>query len=411
MVTTIGSLGQRPPPILGLKHNLWAKFSTLLLTSAQAADIDKLNIIHVAGTKGKGSTCAWAESFLRAYGKRTGFPKKTGLYTSPHLICPEERVRVDFRPLSREKFAGYFFEAWDRLVAAGNDEDTRALLPRYHQLLLLVALHAFVREGVEAAVIETHRGGEYDATNVIGRPVAAVITSLGMDHVERLGPTIENIAWHKAGIFKRGAHAFSAPQESAAAEVLRSRAAEKGVSVRFVAADESLLPAGPLQFRPAVQVLNCSVAQAAVQGFLRQRAQEGLSGKGDILNEDDIRRAVEGFFWPGRFQLVLEGLHQWYLDGAHNEMSVSKAAEWFIGAVRGDAGTSLDDRPKRVLIFGQFPRDRDPVSVLDSLAVCLKAIHFDKVIFTLNYDRDQPHQVRTQEGTYSRILTSHLTCG
>ncbi|KAG6365658.1 hypothetical protein INS49_007269 [Diaporthe citri] len=349
------------------------------------------------GTKGKGSTCAWAESYLRAHGKRTGFPDKTGLYTSPHLVCPEERVRIDFEPLCKGEFARYFFEVWSCLVER-NDEKINAL-PRYHQLLLIVALHAFISEGVEAAIIETHHGGEYDATNVISRPVVTVITSLGMDHVEQLGPTIENIAWHKSGIFKNGAHAFSAPQESAsAAEVLRHRAADNGVPIQFVSADESLLPAGPPRFHPPVQVLNCSVALAAARDFLRQRAPRVSSQGSDILNEDDIQRAVEGFSWPGRFQVVVEENHEWFLDSAHNEMSVSKASGWFIESISGDAGPSLGEKPKRALIFGQsHNNNRDPVSVLDSLAVCLKPIHFDKVIFTLSYDRDQLYQARRQD--------------
>lgn len=309
MDTAVGLLGQQttyPPRVP--RCSILAKHRTLLLTRIQVADINKLNIIHVAGTKGKGSTCAWAESFLRAHGKRTGFPKKTGLYTSPHLICPEERIRINFEPLCKERFARYFFEVWDHLLEQ-NDGNTSAL-PRYLQLLLLVAFHAFISEGVEAAIIETHHGGEYDSTNVIDRPVATVVTSLGMDHIEQLGPAIGNIAWHKAGIFKQGVHAFSAPQDSATAvEVLRRRASDKGVPLQFVSVDESLLPAGSPRLEPAVQMLNCSVALAASRHLLRQTAPKDGSEESGVLNEDDIERAVEGFFWPGRFQLVLEGPH------------------------------------------------------------------------------------------------------
>lgn len=282
---------------------------------------------------------------------------------------------------------------WDHL-AEQNDGNTSAL-PRYHQLLLLLALHAFASEGVETVIIETHHGGEYDATNVISRPVATVITSLGMDHIEQLGPTIENRACHKAGIFKHGAHAFSASQESAAAaEVLRNRAAEKGAP----------------QLKPAVQMLNCSVALAAARHLLEKRAPREASEEGGILSEDDIQRAVEGFSWPGRFHLVVEGSHQWYIDGAHNEMSVSKASEWFIGAVSGGTGTSLEERPKRALVFGQPSNNRDPVAILASLAVCLEPVHFDKVIFTLRQDRTQLGQVRAQ-GVCMSFLMSQVTYG
>lgn len=288
---------------------------------------------------------------------------------------------------------------WDHL-AEQNDGNTSAL-PRYHQLLLLLALHAFASEGVETVVIETHHGGEYDATNVISRPVATVITSLGMDYIEQLGPTIENRACHKAGIFKHGAHAFSASQESAAAaEVLRNRAAEKGVPIQFVSVDESLLPAGAPQLKPTVQMLNCSVALAAARHLLEKRAPREASEEGGILSEDDIQRAVEGFSWPGRFHLVVEGSHQWYIDGAHNEMSVSKASEWFIGAVSGGTGTSLEGRPKRALVFGQPSK----------LAVCLEPVHFDKVIFTLRQDRTQLGQVSAQ-GVCMSFLMSQVTYG
>ena len=90
--------------------------------------------------------------------------------------------------MTRELFARYFFEVWDIL---SRDSDK---LPRYLQLFTLVSFHAFIKEGVEAAVFETHHGGEYDATNVIEHPVATVITTLGMDHIQQLGPTIKDIA-------------------------------------------------------------------------------------------------------------------------------------------------------------------------------------------------------------------------
>ena len=188
--------------------------------------------------------------------------------------------------------------------------------------MALVSMHAFIKEGVEAAIFETHHGGEYDATNVIEHPVAAIVTTLGMDHVKQLGPTIENIAWHKAGIFKSGSRALSSPQMASAAEVLRNRASEKGISVQFVDNDP-FLPANALQLKPDVQRTNCSVALAAVRHFLEEKSVKPLSSS-------DILQGISQFSWPGRFQLIREGAYNWFLDGAHNEMSVSKAAEWFI---------------------------------------------------------------------------------
>jgi folylpolyglutamate synthase len=211
---------------------------------------------------------------------------------------------------------------WDSLLEKNDGEQP---LPRYLQLLALVSFHAFIREGVEAAIFETHHGGEYDATNVIDHPIATVITSLGMDHAKQLGPTIENIAWHKSGIFKHGAQAFSAPQEVGAAEILRSRAAKKNVKIQFVADDQSLPNIVP-QLTPNVQRMNCSIALATVRFFLKMKAPNEL---GPIL-PSDVQRGIEQFSWPGRFQVLSEGTFQWFLDGAHNEMSVAKAAEWFV---------------------------------------------------------------------------------
>ncbi|UPX14856.1 Tetrahydrofolate synthase [Ascochyta rabiei] len=160
---------------------------------------------------------------------------------------------------------------------------------------------------------------------MIEHPVATVITTLGMDHVKQLGPTIENIAWHKAGIFKSGSRAFSSPQKASAAEILRSRAYEKGIDVQFVDNDPSL-PANVLQLKPDVQRTNCSVALAAVHHFLQEKSVKGATP----LSSSDIVQGISQFSWPGRFQIVHEGAFNWFLDGAHNEMSVNKAAEWFI---------------------------------------------------------------------------------
>lgn len=209
---------------------------------------------------------------------------------------------------------------WDTLSEKNGGEK----MPRSLQLLALVSLHAFIREGVEAAVIETHHGGEYDATNVVEKPVATVVTSLGMDHAAQLGPGIENIAWHKSGIFKPGACAFSAGQEESAADAIRRRAAEKGVDVQFVADDESL-PGDAPQLRPDVQRMNCALAVAAVRSFVEAKAP----GEVGPLLPADIQRGIEGFSWPGRFQVIPDGSFQWFLEGAHNEMSIAKAAEWF----------------------------------------------------------------------------------
>ena len=275
----------------------------------------------MAGTKGKGGTCAYIECLLRAYGQRTGFPAKSGLYTSPHLINTEERIRINSRPLDRETFSKYVSEVDATLQSsAKNPQDA----PRYLQLLALVSFHTFIKEGVDVAIYETHQGGEYDATNVIPRPVVTAITTIDEDHIHQLGPSIENIAWHKAGIFKAGAPAFSAPQQDSVATMLQSRAAEKRVPLEFVEVCSDL-PADFPQPKPEVQLLNFSLARAVSNSFLQQRAPQSNT----LLSSHDILRGVQTFSWPGRFQSILDGNLVWFLDGAHNKVSVEKCAQWF----------------------------------------------------------------------------------
>ncbi|RWA09332.1 hypothetical protein EKO27_g5804, partial [Xylaria grammica] len=214
------------------------------------SDLDRLNILHVAGTKGKGSTCAFTASILAHYQRAHLVPRKIGLFTSPHLIAVRERIRIDGAPVSEELFARYFFEVWDRLGDAEEREgpmmiDERLGVPTsprpiYSRYLTLMSYHVFLQEGIDVAVYETGIGGEYDATNIVERPLASGISTLGIDHVFALGGTVEKIAWHKAGIMKPGSAAFTIEQLPEAARVLQERADAKGVPLKVLGVDPRL---------------------------------------------------------------------------------------------------------------------------------------------------------------------------
>lgn len=300
------------------------------------------------------------------------------MYTSPHLLVPQERVRISGAAIDERGFAGYFFEVWERLFGAGKAAEGGER-PRYLQLCVLVALHAFIREGVGAVVLETHHGGEYDATNFVAAPVVTVVTPLGRDHVRQLGPGMRDIAWHKAGIFKASAVAIAAAQEEGLEEVLRARAAEKGVEggeVRVVRGEDEEVVKG---VKPEVQRGNCAVAVVAVRAFLERTAGEG----GKVLSDESVRSGIEGFKWPGRFQVVERGggRERWWCDGAHNEMSIGVAGRWFVDGVKeGDRA--------RVLLFSQISDTRDTETVFRCLAESLKGSGVQLVIFT-TYDPDQ----------------------
>ena len=317
-------------------------------------------------------------------------PARVGLYTSPDLRSIRERIQINNEPIREDTFAMYFFEMWDTLSKPrAFDHDTEQRLPRYLQLLALLAIHAFIREGIDAAVLETHHGGEYDSTNVVEHPVVTGITSIDLDHIAQLGPDIEHIAWHKSGIFRSGVPAFSAPQPQSVTTVLQERATQRGTQCEFVHTDNKLLDKinVPEVLASPVQRLNCSLALALTGSFLQQKTPSGAGG----LTASDIKNGIRHFTWPGRFQTVRNGQNVWYLDGAHNELSVKVAIDWFS---RVSANLPSNDspnvvQPTRILIFTHFSEERDAFEVLKTLLAAANdhSLSFEQVIFTTYVER------------------------
>lgn len=363
-------------------------------------DLDRLNVVHVAGTKGKGSVCAFVASILGRYdhprGKQDGKAVrkeklKVGLLTSPHLVAVRERIRVGAAPLSEAAFARYFFEVSDALTTApgasvlpGDAEPGSR--PIYARYLTLMALHVFLREGVDVAVVETGVGGEYDATNIVSRPAAAGISTLGIDHVFVLGDTVDKIAWHKAGIMKAGSPAFAVEQPAfpSAERVLRARAAEKGgVDLRVLGVDPRLAASG-VAVRPdaAFQRRNASLAVALAEAALLRVDPEGGFQRedGDTLPAE-FKDGIEQVVWRGRCEVKEEegGRLRWHIDGAHTTDSLKMAARWFSGANEGRRGP-------RILIFNQQGRTEaiDFLEGLHSGAKREDGSSFDHVVFCTN---------------------------
>ncbi|KAF8852835.1 FolC bifunctional protein [Acephala macrosclerotiorum] len=357
-----------------------------------------LKCIHVAGTKGKGSVCAMAENILLRYRVRSGGGGslgKIGLYTSPHLVRVRERIRIDGSPISEPLFARYFFELWEKFsnAAALSDPDIDPLSPdtkpAYFRFLTLLAFHTFIREGVETAIIECGIGGEYDSTNIL--PAEAVtttgITTLGIDHAGMLGETIENIAWHKAGIMKTGVPAYTTNQIPDAQAVLDSRAVEKGVSLsvinRLPAFEEDAIKLG---LDGDFQRDNASLAVVLAASHLRTIGAsdgtpepEALATSTKPLPEEFIT-GLETATWPGRCQFIKDGNTEWLIDGAHTKDSLSAAAAWFTSKLH-DAMRSDEPPTATMLIFNQ--QDRDSQTLLRGLLSSL----FD--------ERIEPRRVRT----------------
>lgn len=213
-------------------------------------------------------------------------------------------------------------------------------MPGYLQLLALTSVHAFKNEAVDVAIYEVHAGGRKDATNIFDRPVACGFTTIGLDHVDLLGDTIQSIAWHKSGIMKSGRPAYSALQEVVVRQILEKEAAELDCPLEFVDACAHL-PDHPRLLLPA-QKQNASLAIRLANAYL------GMSN--DELNADDISIGTSLCDWPGRFQMIRNGPHRWALDTAHNPLSLPVALAWFESEVR--LSSTPREESRRVLIFG-----------------------------------------------------------
>lgn len=185
------------------------------------SSLDKLSVIHVAGSKGKGSVCTFTDAILRQHNV------KTGLFTSPHLVSVTERIKLRGGPISKQLFNDYFWEVFDALHLK---KDSEYDLPSYFKFLQVMAFYIFVRENVEVAIIEVGIGGEFDSTNIIRNTEIVGITSLQLEHTQLLGETIEEIAWQKAGIIKEASHVYSMPQQQPVChKVINERFLEKKV--------------------------------------------------------------------------------------------------------------------------------------------------------------------------------------
>ena len=321
--------------------------------------------------------------------------RKIGLYTSPHLRFVRERIQINNEPLSEHLFTKYFFEIWDRLEdaakAKGLPADVTAK-PVYFRFLTLMAFHTYMSEGVDTAVLECGIGGEHDSTNIITAPTVTGITSLGIDHVAMLGNTIEEIAWHKAGIMKSGAPAFTSLQPAEALQVLQSRAVEKSVDLTLVDKNP-VLSTVKLGLAADFQITNASLAIAVSSAHLRafghpiatnhehevqgkapqekngqqeQRHVHGDYAQEGSLHENKLRsfvppsplppefvQGLESVRWPGRCETRHEANITWYIDGGHTLESIEAAGLWFASQLRHGAPLISP----RILIFNQQTRD------------------------------------------------------
>ncbi|XP_065593656.1 folylpolyglutamate synthase, mitochondrial isoform X2 [Cyrtonyx montezumae] len=389
----------------------------------QVEDLDRLNIIHVTGTKGKGSACAFTERILRGYGLRTGF------YSSPHLVQVRERIRINGQPLSKELFSKYFWLVYRRL--RDTKDEVQVDMPAYFRFLTIMAFHVFLQEKVDLAVVEVGIGGAFDCTNIIRTPVVCGVSSLGIDHTSILGDTVEKIAWQKGGIFKPGVPAFTVPQPEQPLEVLRDRAQECGCPL-YLCPELDAFEVGTrvleLGLAGTHQRSNAALALQLSRTWLQRRGYEGTSMLQDVLPSTELStqrsvplaptfcpsdamiQGLRDTEWPGRTQVLPHGPVTWYIDGAHTTSSIQACVCWFRQEAL-NVDKPQDGSEVRVLLFNATG-DRDTAALLKLLLPC----HFDYAVFCPNFtevsvatNADQQNFNVTLENALTRCVENQKT--
>ena len=330
---------------------------------------------HVAGTNGKGSVAAMLDAMLAASGKRSG------LFTSPHLVRPNERIRLAGDDITDTELDSRLAAMRD-LIERAHTDGTLEAHPSFFEVITATALETFRRHGMDAAVLEVGLGGRLDATNAVDADVGVVV-SIGLDHVKTLGGTIEKIAAEKAGIVKPGMPVISGVRQSEAVDVL-ARACERAGAEWIDGRGRVALDPGDdgsftLRGRHGVyrdltvalpgphQVDNARIAVAAFECLMRCF--------GETACEEAVREGLARVRWPGRLQWVDRGTGhpRILLDGAHNaegircvsehlrEHPLDDAAVLLFGATRGKPLDPLLEplaRHCRSAVVGRPPIER-----------------------------------------------------
>lgn len=337
---------------------------------------DSLSVIHIAGTNGKGSTAAFISSILGECGL------KVGLFTSPHLVKINERIRIDGKDISDETFLSVYNKV--ETAISENIKDGGTALS-FFEILFVMSVIYFDDNDVDVAVFETGLGGRLDATNILAS-VVSVITSVGLDHTEYLGDTIEQIAAEKAGIIKCDTPVVYNTGSVAADKIIEEFAVKKGAPLINVAKTDYMIndfTGNGIDFSASssyysyrdlklvdtdalYQVDNAATAIAACNVYSKCLGRK-------VISSEVIRAGLSAFYWPGRMERLAEGL---VIDGAHNP----DAMERFVEAVR-----AIEKDAEFDILFA-VAGDKDYETMIDMLcelrpaSVCITTLVSDRRI-------------------------------
>ncbi len=283
---------------------------------------EEMKILHVAGTNGKGSVCSFLASILHTAGKRTG------LFTSPHLVEINERFVIDEKQVSDEAFLSAFHQVMDCVNAMKEEGYPH---PTYFELLFLIGMVIFREAKVEYLVLETGLGGRLDATNSVQHPLVTVLTSISLDHTEYLGDTVAAIAGEKAGIIKEGVPVIYDASCREAEEVILAKAKEMhapafGVSPKQYRisreTEKSIDFSLDYGYDENIELSISSAAEYQVKNAAEAvQAIRVMNEKQGLFTDEIIRRGIARMRWQGRMETVLPGV---IIDGGHNEAGVEE---------------------------------------------------------------------------------------
>lgn len=436
MNTLISRKADMPPACVKTGAPNWNAHFQALFHCIKVLELEEaianLSVIHVAGTKGKGSTCAFTERMLRESGFRTG------LFTSPHLLDVRERFRLNGEEVHKDIFLDHFWWCWDRLKA------DNPKLPGFFRFCTLLGLRMFAAEKVDVAILEVGLGGRLDATNVVKSPVVCGIASLGFDHMELLGDTLAKIAWEKAGIFKAGVPAFTAPQKEEAMGSLQKRASQLGITLEEARPlEEYGLHDLQLGLGGEHQRVNAALAVALCKQWVMKRPpSEQTNALQKVLSggrlPDSFVNGLQLTKWAGRAEVIHDpsGRLSFYLDGAHSPESMEACAHWFCSAIKseenpeapeprnsshvsilgtdGEKWKPRETMVRRILLFNCMPK-RDPVILLQPVVnLCsrngfpLHAAFFVPPFSSYtSVDTPQYQPSATPDTTWQQVLQRH----
>lgn len=316
---------------------------------------NQYKIVHVAGTNGKGSVSTLMAGTLTAAGH------KTGLFVSPHLVLPVERIQIDGENISRQAFSKAVLDVFQ--------EEEEEL--NFFEILTAAALLYFARQKVQYAVLETGLGGRKDPTNVC-TPAVCLITSIGLDHTQYLGSSLAQIALEKAGIIKPKIPVFAGEMALSAREVLRKTAKERKAPLRFVKEGEpfavfsyDFLHNQTLLRTPDNRqwTLHTLGPRQAANACLVYQAAKQLS-----VPDDCLQKAFQAVSLPGRFEVISNEKNTWVLDGAHNPQAIEGLINFWQKSPFG----------KESALLCGFMKDKDYKKML-----ALLCPHFEHIFITV----------------------------